>query len=606
MPRACQYVGPILRMALHMNEVTAISPQTHHKLDAILAHSRKALISIAVLSAVLNVLLLSGSMYMMLVYDMVLPSRSVPTLIGLGILVLVAYAFQGVLEFIRGRLLIHFAAAVDVDLNREVHELISLLSRTQSSTDGLQPVRDLDQLRTFLSGPGPTALVDLPWMLFFILILFLLHPYLGITVLVGGAILVFMTWLTERLTTEKSKEMVRYNSKRMMLAETTRRHAEVLAANGMQGRLADSWVQASDQFLAAQERLSSVTTSISNITKIFRMVLQSGVLTVGALLVMDQQASGGVIFASSILSSRALAPVEAAIANWRGFVGARQSWERLKMLILNIPPVATTDILAPPRRTLTVERASLSPPGSANLTVQGISMQVKAGEAVAILGASGSGKSSLVRGLTGIWPLAHGNVRLDGADISQWPPEILGRHIGYVPQNAELIGGTISQNIARFDPAATSGDIVAAARLAGVHELILHLPEGYNTQVGADGRALSGGQRQRIALARALYNDPFLIVLDEPNSNLDAEGEAALAQAFAHAKARGAIVIAVAHRPSILTSVDFVLLMKEGRGVAFGPTAQIVPQLLPGNGMATPENEATAKTTAETAAETAV
>ena len=551
------------------------------RLSAVMLHARKAMVATFVLSAVLNVLLLSGSLYMMLVYDMVLPSGSIPTLVGCAILVLVAYAFQGVLDFIRSRVLLHFSAAVDVDLSGDVHKLMGLMSRSQATMDSLQPMRDLDQLRQFLAGPGPSALVDLPWMLFFIIILFLLHPYLGITVLIGGAILVFLTFLTERLTSEKNQKLLQLAGARQMVADITRRHAESLFALGMEGRIAARWRTASGQFLAAQEKLNAISNSLSNLTKILRMVLQSGVLTVGALLVMEQQASGGVIFASSILSSRALAPVEAAIANWRGFVSARQGWARLKSLILAMPEVPQADMLPAPEKIVMADDITLGPPGLDRMTVQGVRFGLRAGDGLAILGPSGCGKSTLVRGLAGIWPLNSGAVRLDNADLTQWPPEIIGRHIGYLPQNVELIGGTVAENIARFDPDAQSEDVIKAAQLAGVHDLVLHLPDCYNTQVGADGRALSGGQRQRIGLARALYGEPFLIILDEPNSNLDSAGEEALSNAIADVRARGAVVIAVAHRPSLLASVDLVLLMKEGRAVAFGPKEKLVGHLLP-------------------------
>jgi ATP-binding cassette subfamily C protein len=559
------------------------------RLGLILLHARKAMVATFVLSAVLNVLLLSGSLYMMMVYDMVLPSRSIPTLVGCAILVLIAYAFQGVLDFIRSRVLLHFSAAVDVDLSGDVHKLMSIMARTQTQMDSLQPMRDLDQLRQFLAGPGPSALVDLPWMLFFIIILFLLHPYLGITVLIGGAILVFLTFLTERLTSEKNQKLMALAGTRQMVADITRRHAESISALGMEGRIAARWRVASGQFLAAQEKLNAIANSLSNLTKILRMVLQSGVLTVGALLVMEQQASGGVIFASSILSSRALAPVEAAIANWRGFVGARQGWARLKALILAMPDSPSADMLPPPDKLMEAEDVTLGPPGTDRLTVQGVKFGLRAGEGLAILGPSGCGKSTLVRGLAGIWPLKSGAVRLDNADITQWPPDTLGRYIGYLPQNVELIAGTVAENIARFDPDAISEQVIKAAKLAGVHDLILHLPDGYNSQVGPDGRALSGGQRQRIGLARALYGDPFLIILDEPNSNLDAQGEEALASAIADVRARGAIVIAVAHRPSLLASVDLVLLMKDGKSIAFGPKEKLVGHLLPDPRQARPE-----------------
>jgi len=295
--------------------------------------------------------------------------------------------------------------------------------------------------------------------------------------------------------------------------------------------------------------------------------------------VLEGEATGGVIFASSIISSRALAPVEAAIAQWRGFVGARQAWQRLKGLIGLMPADFSTELLPPPKERLSVENVTLGPPGSGQKTVRGVTFLVEAGEAVAIIGPSGCGKSTLARSLVGIWPLADGHVRLDGADFRQWPPEVIGRHIGYVPQNVELLDGSIAENISRFEPNAKSEDVIAAARMAGVHDLILRLPEGYNSQVGPDGRSLSGGQRQRIALARALYGDPFMIVLDEPNSNLDAEGEEALAGAISQARARGAVVVIIAHRPSILSSTNLVLLMKDGVAKAFGPTQKIIPGL---------------------------
>lgn len=365
---------------------------------------------------------------------------------------------------------------------------------------------------------------------------------------------------------------------------------------GMEGRMEDRWVQANSQFLAGTEKLSGISSTMSNITKMLRMALQSGVLTVGALLVMAEQASGGVIFASSILASRALAPVEGVIANWRGFVGARQAWARLKKLIVMMPRNSATDILPPPHENITAEKLTLGPPGTGRATVQDVSFGLRAGQSMAILGPSGCGKSTLVRGLTGIWPKADGSIRLDGADLEQRPPEILGRHIGYLPQNVELIAGTVAENIARFDPNAKSEDVIAAARLAGVHDMILHLPDGYNSQVGNDGRALSGGQRQRIGLARALYGDPFLIVLDEPNSNLDSAGEEALGNAITSACARGAIVIAVAHRPSLLESVELILLMKAGRAIAFGPKEKLMPALIAGrpngNGGSKPQKDA--------------
>jgi PrtD family type I secretion system ABC transporter len=564
-----------------MTTEPATPPEQHEKLKAILRDSRKAMVGIGVLSVALNVLLLSGSLYMMMVYDMVLPSRSVPTLFGLAVLVLIAYVFQGVLDFIRSRLLIHFANAVDVDLNRDVHALIIMLGRKQAAGDATQPMRDLDQLRSFLSGAGPSALVDMPWMLFFIAVLFLLHPYLGITVLVGGAVLVTITYLVEKMTKEPSAQLMEWNTRRLLEAEAARRHAEVFTAMGMQQRMGDRWVATSQTMLAAQGRLSAVVNGMGNLSKISRMVLQSAVLTVGALLVMKQMATGGVIFASSILSSRALAPLESIIGNWRGFISARQSWARLHKWLAEMPDTEKLQWLPAATNKLELQSVTLGPPGSSEPTVRGVSLLVKAGEGVAILGPSGCGKSTLVRAITGVWALGDGHVRLDGAAIEQWPAQEWGRQIGYVPQNVELLEGSVAENIARFDPQATSDAVVEAAKAAGVHDLILKLPKGYNTHVGREGQTLSGGQKQRIALARALYGDPFLIVLDEPNSNLDEEGDQALMGAIRQARARGAIVIAVAHRASILQAMDLVVLMQEGRLIGFGPKERMVPHLLP-------------------------
>lgn len=567
---------------------TRRAPAARSELAEILGRSRRAFYGIAAISTALNVILLGGSIYMMLVYDLVLPSRSVPTLVELFAMITVVYIFQALLDLVRSRLLLHVSATLDVDLGRRIHRIIGALARGRPSADSLQPMRDLDQVRGFLSGGGPTALIDLPWMFFFIAVLFLLHPLIGLTVFVGGVVLIGLTFLTDRLSAAPMARLTSLASARHLVAEGTRRHAEVLRALGMEGRVGDTWMRVSGQYLAAQERMSGVAGTLGGISKVFRMLLQSLVLTVGALLVMRGQASGGVIFASSILSSRALAPVELAIANWRGFVSARQSWARLREQLAAMPSGDTPAMLPAPHQRLTVEGLSLAPAGSDRLTVQGASFRIHAGESVAVLGPSGCGKSTLVRGLVGVLPPASGSVRLDGASLDQWPAEALGRHIGYLPQNVELLAGTVAENIARFEPEASSEAIVAAARLAGVHELILHLPDGYNTPVGPDGSALSGGQRQRLALARALYGDPFLLVLDEPNSNLDQAGEQALADAVRASCARGAIVILVAHRPSILAAVDLVAMMRDGRVRAFGRKEAVVPELLPAAGQDEP------------------
>jgi PrtD family type I secretion system ABC transporter len=541
---------------------------------------RRATITIGVVSAMLNILLLAGSIYMILVYDLVIPGRSQPTLFGLLAIVGAAYFFQGVLDLVRGQILGHVGFAIDNELEARIHQIVLMIARLMPGRDATQPSRDLEQLRGFISSSGPTALLDLPWVLFFVAVLFLLHPWLGVTVLVGATVLVTLTVLNDRMTGPAMERIVKLASTRQRALDASQRHSEAAFAMGMEHRMEALWTGANRRYLAAQANLAKSSGTLGTISRIFRLFLQSLVLTVGAILVIRGEASGGVIFASSILASRALAPVEQVIANWRGFVGARQAWDRLKQFMAQLDRPPPTLDLPPPRSILAIEALTLRPPGAAAPTVHDISFIAYAGEAIAVLGPSGCGKSTFLRGLLGILEPVSGSVRLDRATLDQWPRDVIGRHIGYLPQNVELISGTIAQNIARFEPDAPAEAIIEAARQAGVHDLIQHLPDGYNCDVGIDGRKLSAGQRQRIALARALYRDPFLLLLDEPNSNLDQDGERALVEAVNAAKARQAIVIVVAHRPSILEAIDLVLLMRNGRAQAYDRKERLVPHLL--------------------------
>ncbi|MGH8430406.1 MAG: type I secretion system permease/ATPase, partial [Solimonas sp.] len=346
-------------------------------------------------------------------------------------------------------------------------------------------------------------------------------------------------------------------------------------AMGMTGRLAALWEGHNRRHLDAQQRVADIAGGLGALSRILRMVLQSAVLGIGAWLVVHQEASAGIIIASSILTSRALAPVEVAIAHWRGFVAARQSWRRLNGLMASAPAADPRMDLPKPSSSLTLEGVGVSPPGANRLVVQGVAFQLKAGQGLGVIGPSASGKSSLARAIVGVWPAVQGKIRIDGAALDQWPAEALGSHIGYLPQDMELFDGTVAQNIARFDAEASADSIIAAAKAAGVHELILALPEGYETRTGDSGANLSAGQRQRIGLARALYGDPFLVVLDEPNSNLDREGDEALTRAILGVRARGGIVVVNAHRPSALAGVDNVLVLLAGRVQAFGPKDQV-------------------------------
>lgn len=550
------------------------------ELSAALGACRKAFIGVALFSAVLNVLYLTGSFYMLEVYDRVLPSRSVPTLVGITILALTLFAFQGFLNIVRSRVLVRIAGSLDEAVSHRVYRVLVTLPLKAPSPHGMQPLRDLDQIRSFLSTVGPAALFDLPWLPLYLGICFLFHPLIGIAATAGGLILVTVTLLTELLTRAPTGEAAGLGSSRMALAEASRRNAEAIQAMGMAGRLGALWADCNRGYLAAQRRAADVAGGLGGLSKVLRMVLQSGVLGIGAWLVIHGQATAGIIIASSILTSRALAPIELAIAHWRGFVSARQSWRRLNDLMAKIPADQPRMALPKPVQSLALETVSVVPPGTNRVVVQDMALQLKAGQGLGIIGPSASGKSSLARVMVGVWTAARGRIRIDGAALDQWSAEELGPHIGYLPQDMELFAGSVAQNIARFEAEPSSDSIIAAAKAAGVHELILGLPEGYETQIGEAGAALSAGQRQRIGLARALYGEPFLVVLDEPNANLDSEGEEALTQAILGVRARGGITVVIAHRPSALAGVDTLLVMRSGRLQAFGPKEAVLKDAL--------------------------
>jgi ATP-binding cassette subfamily C protein len=542
---------------------------------------RSAFIGVGVMSCMINLLYLTGSLFMLEVYDRVLPSRSVPTLVGLIILAGGLYIAQGILDLIRGRILGRIGTSLDESLNARVFDIVVRLPLTVGGrNEGLQPLRDLDNVRSFLGGMGPGAFFDLPWLPFYLAICFAFHVLIGVTALVGAVILVTLTVMTEFMSRTPAREALGLAARRNDLAAASRRNAEVLVAMGMSGRLSRRWSKANQNYLDGNQRASDVSGGLSAAAKVMRMMLQSAVLAVGAYLVIHQEATAGIIIAGSILAARALAPVDLAIAHWKSFVAARQSWHRLNRLLDSMPARATPTLLQNPSSRLSVEAVSLVPPGDQRLIVQDVTFALTAGNGLGIIGPSGSGKSSLVRALVGVWQPARGKVRVDGAALDQWSSDVLGRHIGYLPQDVELFAGSVAQNICRFDPEATSESIIGAAKEAGVHEMIIKMREGYDTQIGEQGTALSAGQAQRVALARALYGDPFLIVLDEPNSNLDTEGDEALTRAIRGARERGAIVVVVAHRPIGIEAVDQLLVLRDGRMQAFGPKETVLAQVL--------------------------
>jgi PrtD family type I secretion system ABC transporter len=556
----------------------------HPEVAAALRECRRAFAGVAMFSGVVNLLMLAGPLYMLQVYDRVLTSRSVPTLVVLSILLVGAYAFQGALDLIRSRVVVRAAALLDGRLAHAVHgAVINLAVGTKHRAEGPQPVRDLDQIRTFMTGNGPIAFIDLPWIPVFLFICALVHPWLGITATAGGVVLFMMTLLTERASRIPARGVAQDAGTRSAMVEANRRNAETITAMGMAGSLAQRWSAINNRYIATAARLSDVAGSYGSLSKVLRLLLQSAMLGLGAYLVIGQELGSGAMIAASIMMGRALAPIETTIANWRAFVAARQSLGRLSEALTRAVPKRAADApttLPRPARSVAVEQLAVAAPGSATPIVRGVQFGLNAGEALGVIGPSGAGKTSLVRALVGLWRPLKGSVRLDGAALDQWDGELLGRHLGFVSQTVELFDGTIAENIARMSVAPDAEGVIRAARAAGAHDMILRLPSGYDTKVGEGGEALSGGQRQRIALARALYGEPFLVVLDEPNANLDTEGEAALHQAIVELKTRGAIVVLITHRPATLSACDRLLVLADGVQQGFGPRDEILRKLV--------------------------
>lgn len=533
--------------------------------------------AVAIFSGVVNLLMLSGSLYMLQVYDRVLPSRSIATLVGLSAMVLIAYLFQAYFEAARARMLSRIGTLFDTGLQKRLYLAVATLPlRGAKPLVALQPMRDLDQIRTFLSGVGPTAFLDIPWTPMFLVALLIFHPLIGLVAMMGAATIVALTVATERRSRRAARLAMDASAQRQVLADATHQNAEAIHALGMTGRFTARWVEVNERHLQQVFDVSDIYANVGAIAKVVRYVLQSAILGVGAYLVIVEQASGGIMIASSIMMGRALAPIEIALANWKQLVAARQGIDRLRnILIAAAPPPPPAVALPRPNQSLSVEDLTVTVPGGDRVILSNISFKLTAGMGMVLLGTSAAGKSSLVRALVGIWPPAKGIIRLDGAALDNWNPDELGRHIGYLPQDVALFDGTVAENIARFDERATSDAVLGAARLAGVHEMILSLPDGYATRIGERGSNLSAGQRQRIGLARAVFGDPFLIVLDEPNANLDHDGELALIRAIETLRKSRSIVVLVSHRPEAISAVNMAMVLREGRVVMFGPREEL-------------------------------
>ncbi|HEY5796789.1 MAG TPA: type I secretion system permease/ATPase [Bosea sp. (in: a-proteobacteria)] len=538
---------------------------------------RRVALFLFVISGLINILALTGSFYMLQVYDRALTSGSVQTLVALSVLAIGLYLFQGGFDIIRSQVLVRVGARLDKDIAPLAHRVAIDMPRFGfSSTEALERGRDVDTVRGFLGSQGPAALFDLPWIPLYLAFVYFLHPWLGALTLAGAVVLTLLTIASEVLARSLSNSSRQAAIARNAIAETHARNAEVVRAMGFSGRAVARFDESNREHLALQTRSSDLGGTFGAIARVLRMILQSAILGLGAFLTIKGELSAGAIIAASVASARALAPVDQAIGNWKSFVAARLAFGRLRETVVALSKAVEPMELPAPHRYLKVERMTVAAPGSGQVLLSEVGFEVAAGKALGIIGPSGGGKTTLVRAITGIWPCLRGSVRLDGAHLEQWPEEAIGRHLGYLPQEVSLLDASIGENISRLavdpDPAA----IVAAATAAGIHEMIVRLPEGYQTQLGPQGTALSAGQRQRIGLARALYGNPFLVVMDEPNSNLDSEGEAALTRAIEGVKARGGIVIIVAHRPSALVAVDLVGVVQNGKLAGFGPKETIL------------------------------
>ncbi|MDQ8732124.1 type I secretion system permease/ATPase [Bradyrhizobium sp. LHD-71] len=556
----------------------AVLPRPRTSVDPVqvaLRANGRALVSVAIFSAIINLLLLVSPIFMLQVYDRVLTSRSQQTLVALLGVTALLLVLMALLDQFRASILIRIGLALDRSLREHVFNGVigqHLLRRT--SGDGQQPIRDLDVVRTFLGGPGPIALFDLPWMPLYVAICFLLHPLLGSLALAGAAILIGLTVWGYYVSKEPIRQATDHASRRNAWIEGGRRNAETLRALGMLSAIRSRWMEAHLSTLMAQMRGADAAGRIAAFTKGFRILLQSVLLAAGAYLVIEQVATPGVMLAASVIAARALQPIEQVVGQWRPFLQYRDA--RARLANLAVEPEAMRTSLPPPNREVSLVNVAIAPHGARAPTLAGVNFRLKAGQAAAVIGPSGAGKSTLARGLVGVWPIVRGELRLDGATQDQWHPDDLGKLVGYLPQSVELFDGTVADNIARFSPDREDAAVVAAAQMAGATQMILKLPEGFDTTISDTAVALSAGQRQRVGLARALYNDPFLVVLDEPNSNLDAEGEVALGKAIRAVRQRGGIVVVMAHRPSALAEVDQVLFVRDGMQSMFGARDEIL------------------------------
>lgn len=544
-----------------------------------LMKARRAFVGIGLFSCVINILMLTGPIYMLQVYDRVLISRSEWTLLALTVLMAALYSFMGILEFCRSRILIRVAGQVEKDLGPRTFKGWMKQGLFGKSAARMNPLNDLATVKQFLSSPAPSTFFDIPWAPIYIAVIFILHWMIGVLAIIGTIIIVCVAVYNELATRKPHMESLKMRRAEQNFAQQAYRNTDAISAMGMGENMRKRWAGFNKEGTVESLRGGDRAGNATSFTKAFRMFLQSAILGLGGWLAIQQIITPGAMIAGSIILGRALAPIQMAIGQWRNFNSARDAYERLNKFYDVIPETGENLSLPAPTGELSVENVFAGPPGSKAAVLTNLNFALKPGQGLGVIGPSAAGKSTLARLLVGVWHPQKGAVRLDGATFDQWNPEELGPYIGYLPQEVELFDGTIAQNIARFKEDATSDEIVLAAKYAGVHDMILRLPDGYETRIGEGGAVLSGGQVQRVALARALYGDPKLVVMDEPNSNLDTAGDNALTKAIAGLRQRGSTVVVMAHRPSAIVAVDKLLMLKDGKQVAFGPKDKVLAEV---------------------------
>ncbi|SPF77516.1 type I secretion system permease/ATPase [Pseudoprimorskyibacter insulae] len=550
------------------------------ELKSVRRNSRMYFWFVGIFSFFVNLLMLTGPIYMLQVYDRVLGSRSYETLLALTVLVAFLYGMMGLLDYVRGRIMGRVAARFQSALDLRVFSAVVRRSAVKPDQLAASGLRDLETVQRLLASPVLTAVFDIPWTPFFLVGIMLFHPWLGYLAIGGGVLLIFVTIINQvvsRNPTLKSNLAVMQAAK---ISEQIQNEAEMVQAMGMRRAAFSRWHRARRESLANQIKSADLVGTFSSLTKTLRLFLQSAMLGLGAYLVLQGELTPGAMIAGSILMGRALAPIEMAIGQWPLVQASRKSWDNLCQLLTEIPEEQEKTALPRPKANLEVTQLTVVPPGEQQASLRIVSFGLEPGQAVGVIGPSGAGKSTLARALTSVWRPAGGKIRLDGATLDQYPPDVLGQYIGYLPQRVTLFDGTIAENISRLSPEPDDAKIVEAAKKAAAHDMILKLPNGYDTVVTANGGRLSGGQIQRIGLARALYGDPVLLVLDEPNSNLDNEGSQAVNEAIRTLKAEGKSVLIMAHRPAAIQECDLLLMLENGTRSAFGPKDEVLKSMV--------------------------